>query len=100
MVHLERVRYAQLVPIAGPVRKPKYVESPRVPGEAALPLRKGSEPGEPSANGECLLSCPATSASLLPHTCALTSYGMRNSILYWEKCFARRRCLLLYLHYL
>ncbi|NWU97114.1 TANC1 protein, partial [Upupa epops] len=34
----------------GPVRKPKYVESPRVPGEVALPLRKGSEQGEPSQN--------------------------------------------------
>ncbi|NWX21548.1 TANC1 protein, partial [Aegotheles bennettii] len=36
----------------GPVRKPKFVESPRVPGEAALPLRKGSEQGEPSQNAK------------------------------------------------
>ncbi|XP_009637315.2 protein TANC1 isoform X2 [Egretta garzetta] len=36
----------------GPIRKPKYVESPRVPGEAALPLRKGSEQGEPSPNAK------------------------------------------------
>ncbi|XP_067995277.1 protein TANC1 isoform X1 [Melanerpes formicivorus] len=36
----------------GPVRKPKYVESPRVPGEAALPLRKGSEQGEPTQNAK------------------------------------------------
>ncbi|NXO02192.1 TANC1 protein, partial [Rhinopomastus cyanomelas] len=36
----------------GPVRKPKYVESPRVPGEAALLLRKGSEQGEPSQNAK------------------------------------------------
>ncbi|NWH58567.1 TANC1 protein, partial [Geococcyx californianus] len=36
----------------GPVRKPKYVESPRVPGEAALPLRKGSEQGDPSLNAK------------------------------------------------
>ncbi|KAM4669258.1 protein TANC1 isoform 6-T9 [Amazona ochrocephala] len=36
----------------GPIRKPKYVESPRVPGEAALPLRKGSEQGEPSQNAK------------------------------------------------
>uniref|UniRef100_A0A8C4VCH0 Tetratricopeptide repeat, ankyrin repeat and coiled-coil containing 1 n=1 Tax=Falco tinnunculus TaxID=100819 RepID=A0A8C4VCH0_FALTI len=36
----------------GPVRKPKYVESPRVPGEASLPLRKGSEQGEPSQNAK------------------------------------------------
>ncbi|XP_010120658.1 PREDICTED: protein TANC1-like, partial [Chlamydotis macqueenii] len=34
----------------GPVRKPKYVESPRVPGEAVLPLRQGPEQGEPSQN--------------------------------------------------
>ncbi|KFQ19183.1 Protein TANC1, partial [Merops nubicus] len=36
----------------GPIRKPKYVESPRVPGEAALPLRKGSEHGEPSQHAK------------------------------------------------
>ncbi|KAM9550477.1 protein TANC1 isoform 5-T6 [Guaruba guarouba] len=36
----------------GPIRKPKYVESPRVPGEVALPLRKGSEQGEPSQNAK------------------------------------------------
>ncbi|NXH11485.1 TANC1 protein, partial [Bucco capensis] len=32
----------------GTVRKPKYVESPRVPGEATLLLRKGPEQGEPT----------------------------------------------------
>nr|XP_009664832.1 PREDICTED: protein TANC1 isoform X1 [Struthio camelus australis]XP_009664833.1 PREDICTED: protein TANC1 isoform X1 [Struthio camelus australis]XP_009664834.1 PREDICTED: protein TANC1 isoform X1 [Struthio camelus australis] len=36
----------------GPIRKPKYVESPRVPGEAVLPLRKGSEQGEPNQNAK------------------------------------------------
>ncbi|KFV09495.1 Protein TANC1, partial [Tauraco erythrolophus] len=36
----------------GPVRKPKYVESPRVPGEAALLLRKGPEQGEPGQNAK------------------------------------------------
>ncbi|XP_068264377.1 protein TANC1 isoform X1 [Nyctibius grandis] len=36
----------------GPVRKPKYVESPRVPGEAALPPRRGSEQGEPGHNAK------------------------------------------------
>ena len=55
-IHLEKIRCTQLIPIAGPIRKPKYVESPRVPGEAALPLRKGSEQGEPSQNGKCLFS--------------------------------------------
>lgn len=56
MVHLEKIRYTQLIPTAGPVRKPKYVESPRVPGEAAVPLRKGAEQGEPSQNGKSPLS--------------------------------------------
>ncbi|XP_074948763.1 protein TANC1 isoform X3 [Phalacrocorax aristotelis] len=36
----------------GPIRKPKYVESPRVPGEGALPLKKGSEQGEASQNAK------------------------------------------------
>lgn len=55
-VYLEKIRYTQLIPIAGPIRKPKYVESPRVPGEAALPLRRGSEQGESSQNGKSLFS--------------------------------------------
>ncbi|RMB92572.1 hypothetical protein DUI87_31026 [Hirundo rustica rustica] len=50
VVRVERVRYAQLVPTAGAVRKPKYVESPRVPGEAALALQRRPESGEPSAS--------------------------------------------------
>lgn len=68
MVHVETVQYALFIPVAGPVRKPKYVESPRVPGEAALGLQRRPETGEPSASGEhlpgeclsvCLLSvCP------------------------------------------
>ncbi|XP_021048172.2 protein TANC1 isoform X2 [Mus pahari] len=34
----------------GPVRKPKYVESPRVPGDPVMiPFREGSKPSEPSA---------------------------------------------------
>lgn len=53
-MHVERVRHAQLVPPAGAVRKPKYVESPRVPGEAALGAQRRPEPGEPSASGECV----------------------------------------------
>ncbi|KAK2516201.1 Tanc1 [Columba guinea] len=53
-VHLERIRYTRLVAVAGPARKPKYVESPRVPGEAALPPRKGAEHGEPGQSGKNL----------------------------------------------
>lgn len=56
VVHLEKISYTQLIPIAGPIRKPRYVESPRVPGEAALPLRKGLEQGEPSQNGKMQFS--------------------------------------------
>lgn len=65
MVRVERVRYAQLVSTAGAVRKPKYVESPRVPGEAALALQRRPEPGEPSASGECLL-CSALLPPAVP----------------------------------
>ncbi|OXB55419.1 hypothetical protein ASZ78_014547, partial [Callipepla squamata] len=36
----------------GPIRKAKYVESPRVPGEAILLLRKQSEQEEPSQNAK------------------------------------------------
>ncbi|XP_063115707.1 protein TANC1 isoform X9 [Cavia porcellus] len=35
----------------GPIRKPKYVESPRVPGDAVIiPFREVSKPTEPSEN--------------------------------------------------
>uniref|UniRef100_A0A7M4ERW0 Protein TANC1 n=1 Tax=Crocodylus porosus TaxID=8502 RepID=A0A7M4ERW0_CROPO len=35
----------------GPIRKPKFVESPRVPGDAVVvPFRKVSEPTEPNQN--------------------------------------------------
>ncbi|KAH1184635.1 hypothetical protein KIL84_012576, partial [Mauremys mutica] len=35
----------------GPIRKPKYVESPRLPGDAVVvPSRKVSEPTEPNQN--------------------------------------------------
>ncbi|XP_061464687.1 protein TANC1 isoform X2 [Rhineura floridana] len=35
----------------GPIRKPKYVESPRIPGDAvAVPMRKVLEPTDPSQN--------------------------------------------------
>lgn len=55
MVHRETFD-TQLFPIAGPIRKPKYVESPRVPGEAGLLLRKGAEQGEPSQTGKNLFN--------------------------------------------
>ncbi|NXD26149.1 TANC1 protein, partial [Spelaeornis formosus] len=36
----------------GALRRPKYVESPRVPGEAALAVQRRTEPGEPSAHAK------------------------------------------------
>jgi len=40
-------------PATGPVRKPKYVESPRVPGDAVIiPFRDVPKPAEPSENGK------------------------------------------------
>lgn len=56
VVHLEKIRYIQLCSFTGPIRKAKYVESPRVPGEAILLLRKQSEQEEPSQNGRNLFS--------------------------------------------
>lgn len=58
--HLGRIRHAQTLFIAGPMRKLKYVESPRVPADSAvMPLRKVLELPDPNQNGESLetLSC-------------------------------------------
>uniref|UniRef100_A0A8C5KQB1 Protein TANC2 n=1 Tax=Jaculus jaculus TaxID=51337 RepID=A0A8C5KQB1_JACJA len=47
--HLAQSRSNKKSP--GPVRKPKYVESPRVPGDAVMiPFREVSKPSEPSEN--------------------------------------------------
>ncbi|XP_015858624.1 protein TANC1 isoform X1 [Peromyscus maniculatus bairdii] len=47
--HLTQSRSNKKSP--GPVRKPKYVESPRVPGDTVMvPFREGSKPSEPSEN--------------------------------------------------
>ncbi|XP_042539323.1 protein TANC1 isoform X1 [Dipodomys spectabilis] len=47
--HLAQSRASKKSP--GPVRKPKYVESPRVPGDAVIiPFREVSKPAEPSEN--------------------------------------------------
>nr|XP_021399148.1 protein TANC1 isoform X2 [Lonchura striata domestica]XP_021399149.1 protein TANC1 isoform X2 [Lonchura striata domestica] len=50
----------------GPVRKPKYVESPRVPGEAALALQRRLESGEPSTSGEHPPAKPDKDSSCSP----------------------------------
>lgn len=50
---------------AGPIRKPKYVESPRVPSDAiASVLRKGADNKELSHNGEYCCFIPMCTACL------------------------------------
>ncbi|NXI51226.1 TANC1 protein, partial [Chloroceryle aenea] len=71
----------------GPIRKPKYVESPRVPGEAALPLRKGSEQGEPSQNAkpEKDPSCSPAAQELMTRLGFLLGEGIPTSAHIEEK---------------
>ncbi|NXS51449.1 TANC1 protein, partial [Brachypteracias leptosomus] len=71
----------------GPVRKPKYVESPRVPGEAALPLRKGSEQGEPSQNAkpDKDSSCSPAAQELMTRLGFLLGEGISTSAHIEEK---------------
>lgn len=60
-LHLEKISHTQIFPTAGPVRKPKYVESPRVPGDAVIiPFREVSKPTEPNENGKNMFS-------MIPH---------------------------------
>uniref|UniRef100_A0A8C3EWR7 Tetratricopeptide repeat, ankyrin repeat and coiled-coil containing 1 n=1 Tax=Corvus moneduloides TaxID=1196302 RepID=A0A8C3EWR7_CORMO len=71
----------------GPVRKPKYVESPRVPGEAALPLRKGSEPGEAGVNAkpDKDSSCSPAAQELMTRLGFLLGEGISTSAHMEEK---------------
>lgn len=56
-LHLEKISHTQIFPTAGPVRKPKYVESPRVPGDAVIiPFREVPKPTELNENGKNLFS--------------------------------------------
>ncbi|NXA13225.1 TANC1 protein, partial [Sapayoa aenigma] len=71
----------------GPLRKPKYVESPRVPGEVALPLRKGPEPGEPSpkAKPDKDSSCSPAAQELMTRLGFLLGEGIPTSTHMEEK---------------
>ncbi|NXL62262.1 TANC1 protein, partial [Chordeiles acutipennis] len=71
----------------GPIRKPKYVESPRVPGEAAPPLRKGSEQGEPSQNAKLDTdsSCSPAAQELMTRLGFLLGEGIPSSAHIEEK---------------
>uniref|UniRef100_A0A8C3PQ05 Tetratricopeptide repeat, ankyrin repeat and coiled-coil containing 1 n=1 Tax=Calidris pygmaea TaxID=425635 RepID=A0A8C3PQ05_9CHAR len=71
----------------GPIRKPKYVESPRVPGEAALPLRKGCEQGEPGPNAkpDKDSSCSPAAQELMTRLGFLLGEGISTSAHIEEK---------------
>ncbi|NWS81408.1 TANC1 protein, partial [Toxostoma redivivum] len=71
----------------GPVRKPKYVESPRVPGEAALGLQRRPEPGEPSghAKPDKDSSCSPAAQELMTRLGFLLGEGIPTSAHMEEK---------------
>ncbi|NWR93320.1 TANC1 protein, partial [Furnarius figulus] len=71
----------------GAVRKPKFVESPRVPGEAAVPPRKGPEPGEhsPSAKPDKDSSCSPAAQELMTRLGFLLGEGIPTSAHVEEK---------------
>ncbi|KAG8432356.1 hypothetical protein GDO86_016846 [Hymenochirus boettgeri] len=63
----------------GPIRKPKYVESPRVPGDAvAMPLRKVSELPDPHQNeaAEKKLGCSPAAQELMTRLGFLLGEGI------------------------
>uniref|UniRef100_A0A8C6Z7J1 Tetratricopeptide repeat, ankyrin repeat and coiled-coil containing 1 n=1 Tax=Nothoprocta perdicaria TaxID=30464 RepID=A0A8C6Z7J1_NOTPE len=71
----------------GPIRKLKYVESPRVPGEAVPPLRKGSEQGETNSNAkpDKDASCSPAAQELMTRLGFLLGEGIPTSAHIEEK---------------
>nr|KAF6451264.1 tetratricopeptide repeat, ankyrin repeat and coiled-coil containing 1 [Molossus molossus] len=67
----------------GPVRKPKYVESPRVPGDAVLiPFRDVSKPTEPNENeakADTEQSCSPAAQELLTRLGFLLGEGIPSA---------------------
>ncbi|XP_063789752.1 protein TANC1 isoform X2 [Pseudophryne corroboree] len=67
----------------GPMRKPKYVESPRVPGDAAvMPLRKVSELPDSNQNEAALdknIGCSPAAQELMTRLGFLLGEGIPNS---------------------
>ncbi|XP_054976505.1 protein TANC1 isoform X2 [Sorex araneus] len=66
----------------GPVRKPKYVESPRVPGEAVIiPFREVAKPAEPSENAKAdnEPSCSPAAQELLTRLGFLLGEGIPSA---------------------
>ncbi|XP_060246202.1 protein TANC1 isoform X4 [Meriones unguiculatus] len=76
--HLTQSRSNKKSP--GPVRKPKYVESPRVPGDPVMvPFREGSKPSEPSeteAKADHEPSCSPAAQELLTRLGFLLGEGI------------------------
>ncbi|XP_028624997.1 protein TANC1 [Grammomys surdaster] len=79
--HLTQSRSNKKSP--GPVRKPKYVESPRVPGDPVLiPFREGSKPSEPSeteAKADNEPSCSPAAQELLTRLGFLLGEGIPSA---------------------
>ncbi|NXA41679.1 TANC1 protein, partial [Eudromia elegans] len=65
----------------GSIRRLKYVESPRVPGEAVPPLRKGSEQGEtnPNAKPDKGSNCSPAAQELMTRLGFLLGEGIPTS---------------------
>lgn len=79
--HLTQSRANKKSP--GPVRKPKYVESPRVPGDPVMiPFREGSKPAEPSeteAKADNEPSCSPAAQELLTRLGFLLGEGIPSA---------------------
>ncbi|XP_048201350.1 protein TANC1 isoform X4 [Perognathus longimembris pacificus] len=78
--HLAQSRSSKKSP--GPVRKPKYVESPRVPGDAVIiPFREVSKPSEPSENAKAdnEPSCSPAAQELLTRLGFLLGEGIPSA---------------------
>ncbi|XP_031226193.1 protein TANC1 isoform X4 [Mastomys coucha] len=78
--HLTQSRSNKKSP--GPVRKPKYVESPRVPGDPVMiPFREGSKPSEPSetAKADNEPSCSPAAQELLTRLGFLLGEGIPSA---------------------
>lgn len=79
--HLTQSRSNKKSP--GPVRKPKYVESPRVPGDPVMnPFREGPKPSEPSeteAKADNEPSCSPAAQELLTRLGFLLGEGIPSA---------------------
>uniref|UniRef100_A0A8D2JBZ0 Tetratricopeptide repeat, ankyrin repeat and coiled-coil containing 1 n=1 Tax=Varanus komodoensis TaxID=61221 RepID=A0A8D2JBZ0_VARKO len=69
-------RASKMFPVAGPIRKPKYVESPRIPGDAVVvPMRKE----ETQEKSEKESSCSPAAQELMTRLGFLLGEGIPSS---------------------